>query len=211
VDSAAARVHDAAPRQMDAIRQHEVDRRIVRDFLDNSAAGAEALLARLQLVPRVLAVLNQRRGGRLDAHELADLSQDVVLLVLRKLDTFFGAGSFDGWLYRICELELLNWLRKRRRGPVLVEDWTADAEPAGPGAANDDGRVALALHRLGGYEAEIIRLRVQEDMPFEEIAARLRVTPANAKTRYYRGLARLQEMLADLAPRPGAAGRQENA
>ena len=196
---------------MDASRQHEVDRRIVRDFLDNPAAGADLLLARLQLVPRVLAALNQRRGGRLDAHDLADLAQDVVLLVLRKLDTFFGAGSFDGWLYRVCELELLNRLRKRRRGPMLVEEWTADAEPAAVDGPDDDGRVALALHRLGGYEAEIIRLRVQEDLGFEEIAARLRVTAANAKTRYYRGLARLQTMLADLAPPARAVDRQEDA
>ena len=100
MDSTPGRVHHSAPRPMDASRQHEVDRRTVRDFLDNPAAGADSLLARLQLVPRVLAALNQRRGGRLDAHELADLAQDVVLLVLRKLDTFFGAGSFDGWLYR---------------------------------------------------------------------------------------------------------------
>jgi RNA polymerase sigma-70 factor (ECF subfamily) len=183
----------------------------VRDFLDNPAAGAEALLARLQFVPRMLAALNQRRGGRLDVHELADLSQDVVLLVLRKLNTFFGAGSLDGWLYRICELELLNRLRKRRRGPVLVEEWAADADSAAAGSPNDDDRVALALQRLGGYEAEIIRLRVQEDLTFEEIAARLGVTAANAKTRYYRGLARLQAMLADLAPRTRAAERKEDA
>jgi len=36
------------------------------------------------------------------------------------------------------------------------------------------------------------------------------VTAANAKTRYYRGLARLQAMLADLAPPPGAIDRQED-
>src|SRR5262249_45984738 len=137
---------------------------------------------------------------------------DVVLLVLRKLDTFFGAGSLDGWLYRICELELLNRLRKRRRGPVLMAEWTADAEPAADDTDDaDDYRVALALQRLGGCGAEIIQLRVQEELGFEEIAARLRVTAANAKPRYYRGLARLQAMLADLAPPTRAVDRQEDA
>src|SRR5262245_15499998 len=162
------------PTPMDPPRQHEADLEIVRDFLDNPGGAADPLLARLRIVPRILAVLNLRRGSRLDDHELADLAQDVFLLVLRKLDSFFGnGGSLDGWLYRICEFELLNSLRKRRRSPVLLDEVPPAAEPAVADPGGDEGQVAQALQRLGGYEAEIIRLRLQEELAFEEIAARL--------------------------------------
>jgi RNA polymerase sigma-70 factor (ECF subfamily) len=186
---------------MDSPRhQYEADLVIVREFLDNPASASNPLLERLRIVPRILAALNARCGGRLDSHELADLTQDVFLLVLRKLDGFFGNGSLDGWLYRMCEFELLNRLRKRRRGPVLLGELPAEAEPATCDPPEPEGLVAAALQRLGGYEAQIIHLRLEDELDFEAIGERLQITAANAKTRYYRGLARLQSMLARHAP-----------
>lgn len=194
-----------SPRQPD----RATDQKLVRDFLDDPGSAANPLLDRLRIVPRILAALNVRRGRRLDDHELADLTQDVFLLVLRKLGGFFGHGSLDGWLYRICEFELFNRLRKRRRGPVLLDDLPHADEPTADGPVEGDGRVDRALERLGGYESQIIRMHLADELDFAVIAQRLGISVANTRTRYYRGLTRLQEMLAPGAPDGSEGGGGE--
>jgi DNA-directed RNA polymerase specialized sigma24 family protein len=64
--------------------------------------------------------------------------------------------------------------------------------PAAEPVVQTDDSVHAALLRLGGYEADIIRMRCLEGLEFGAIAAALRLSVPNVKSRYYRGLQRLQ-------------------
>lgn len=177
---------------MDIARDPADDLALVRGFLADPVRSAAAMAERLLIVARILLLLNRRRAAGLDAHELADLVQDVTLLALRKLAAFQGRGTLDAWLYALCEYELLNRARRVRRQRLRER---TDAEVVEQLAASDappDEGVQAALLRLGGYEADIIRMRCVEQLDFTVIAATLQLSVPNVKSRYYRGLQRLQ-------------------
>jgi RNA polymerase sigma factor (sigma-70 family) len=110
-----------------------------------------------------------------------------------------GDGSALPWLYGIANNVLRNSLRKRR-----VED-AARARLGLPRAVEPDpgfdlvetraslpGGAVPAVARLPETDRELLWLRVVEERPYREIAARLRCTPANARLRVSRALRRLQ-------------------
>jgi RNA polymerase sigma factor (sigma-70 family) len=178
------------------------DLELARSFLGDASRHAAAMAARLQIVARIVPLLNRRRGSGLDSHELADLVQDVTLLALRKLAEYQGRGSLDAWLYALCDFELLNRCRRVRRQRARERTGTETAElPAAEPLVPADDSVNAALVRLGGYEADIIRMRCLDGLDFSDIAAALRLTVPNVKSRYYRGLQRLQYALGGALPR----------
>src|SRR5262249_7628794 len=91
------------------------DLELVRRALGGQRAAVDGLLARLRNVPRILAALNVRLGWPLQADEIADLSQDAVVLIWRKLDTFNGRSSLETWFYSIARNEFMNALRSKQR------------------------------------------------------------------------------------------------
>ncbi len=156
------------------------------------------LVRRLACLPRILEALSARLGRPLDEQELEDLGQETLVLAWRKLATFTGEARLETWSYGLARLELMNAIRRKRRRPDFQAE-SADHEPADvePAAAPGHDREFLlaAVARLDPGEGETVRLKHFEDLTFEEIAARLGITSSTAKTRYYRGLARLHERL----------------
>lgn len=179
---------------MDDVADPAADFALARNFLGDPDRFAAAIADRLLIVARIVPLLNRRRGAGLDGHEVADLVQDVTLLALRKLIEFEGRGSMDAWLYALCDYELLNRIRRvrRRRARERTGAESIDA-PAAEAAAQPEDSAQAALLRLGGYEADIIRMRCLEGLDFDAIAEGLGLTVPNVKSRYYRGLQRLQQ------------------
>lgn len=175
------------------------DLQLVRAAQARQETAVAALAERLRCVPRILGAQNARLGRPLDEHDVADVAQDVVVVLLRKLGEYDGRVGFEGWAFRICTYELMNAIRRRRRAlPAidLVEQPATDAAAAAEWQRLLE-REALerALDRVGSTEAEALRLKHWEGLTFEEMAARLGTSVANAKARYYRGLARLEEIV----------------
>jgi DNA-directed RNA polymerase specialized sigma24 family protein len=96
-------------------------------------------------------------------------------------------------LYALCDFELLNHCRRVRKQRARERSGT---EPADLPVKGDDPQlrdtVQAALVRLGGYEADIIRMHCLDGLDFTAIAASLGLSVSNVKSRYYRGLQRLQ-------------------
>lgn len=150
----------------------------------------------------MLAQRNARLGRPFGGNDLEDIAQDVMISVWRKLETYEGRGSLEGWVLRFVHLELMYRLRRKDRRPRLLEDLPGERAPEPPAAEEpaDDlecGHLYEVLERLGPPESEILRLRHFEDMPFAEIAAQLGDGLATTKTRYYRGLRKVRGMLGE--------------
>jgi RNA polymerase sigma-70 factor (ECF subfamily) len=166
---------------------------LVRRALQADRSGLQELASRLRCVPRLLAVLNARLGGALPPQDLADLSQDVLLIVWRKLEQYRGFSALDGWLYRISLYEYMNALRRLPGRTDSLDELSLDpSQESSPWEFED---VHRGLERIGDKEAEIIRLKHFEELTFEEIGARLGISPNTAKARYYRGLRALEPLL----------------
>lgn len=197
---------------MTAAGPHEDDLSLARDAIAGRPAAVDRLVERLRCLPRILAARNRHLGRPLSDDELVDVAQATAVVVWRKLGSYAGRAALETWLYRFCELELLNAVRRKRRQPTsgAADDSTlasvdaATSTDVGGAAAFDEERLRTCLGRLLAEEAEVVRLKHFDELTFEDMSTALRVPSSTLKTRYYRALAKLRRML--LA---GTADREE--
>ncbi|MDM7914526.1 MAG: sigma-70 family RNA polymerase sigma factor [Candidatus Eisenbacteria bacterium] len=119
------------------------------------------------------------RGAR-DLHDTTDLVQETLVAALQRLQEF--RPEHEGALQAYLRVALLNRIRSlavrgRRRGEIVpLESLLADRAPSPLEEAI--GREALetyeaALHRLRPEDREAIVLRIELDLPYEEVARAL--------------------------------------
>src|SRR6516225_10588181 len=85
--------------------------------------------------PRVYNLARRMLGNEADAE---DVTQDVLLQVIRKLDTFRGEASFTTWLYRVTVNAALLHRRKHARHRKQQVDAPLDNLP---------DRLGIGCHR----------------------------------------------------------------
>jgi RNA polymerase sigma-70 factor (ECF subfamily) len=180
---------------MDSNADHLADRDLVRAVLRGESSAVDALVQRLRCIPRILALLNQRVGGVLGPEDMNDLTQDTLVRLWPRMENYTGQAALETWFYGFCFNGFMNALRKGSRAHVLDSLSEQVASPDGPPAALDYDHVHRGLEQLGELETRVIRLKYFDDLTFEEIGARLGISPNTAKTRYYRGMRKLEELL----------------
>jgi RNA polymerase sigma factor (sigma-70 family) len=88
------------------------ERRALMSDSPNTAAGPPLTADRVfrEYAPRVYNIAYRMLGNDADAE---DVTQDVLLQVVRKLDTFRGESAFPTWLHRVTVNAALAHRRKR--------------------------------------------------------------------------------------------------
>lgn len=174
----------------------------------SAAAGdREALRAfakRMHCVPRFLAAANARKGQPLGHEDLADLSQDTLIIIWQKLETFKGHATLETWARHFCQFEFYNrvralYRRKLTAAAVVQEAQYSQDTPLPPQQSDraSFSQLEISLVQLGSPTEEIIRMKHFELLIFEEIARRLNLPISTIKSRYYRGLLVLKSRLTD--------------
>lgn len=147
----------------------------------------------------------------------SDVVQDTHLEVVRRMDDYLRRRPmpFRLWLRKQAYERLLRLRRDHRhRGRRSVQREVAWPDRsslllARPYLAKSTSpsrllearelaeRVSRAVAELAEADREILLMRHAEELPYEEIACLLDVTPAAARKRYGRALIRLQKVLSD--------------
>jgi RNA polymerase sigma-70 factor (ECF subfamily) len=159
--------------------------------------------------PRVYHMARRMLSSDVDAE---DVTQDVLLQVVRKLPTFRGESAFPTWLHRITVNAALTHRRRRAvreehrsHDPLdilLEEQAQSDLRPAclGPETQllNQEAQVLIrrAIDRLPAMYREVFLLADIEGLPNAEIADRLGLTLPAVKSRLHRARLLLREELA---------------
>jgi RNA polymerase sigma-70 factor (ECF subfamily) len=145
----------------------------------------------------------------LPAEEALDALQDVWLTMVRRLASLRAAGAFRVWLYQIAHARAVSVLRRARREEAACER-LRDELPL----VSDNGDephldradlVHRALADLSPEHREVLLLRFLEDMPLDDIAQALRLSPGTVKSRLHYARAALRrhvERLSDDRPAP---------
>ncbi len=170
---------------------------------------------------RPIYALAYRTLGRED--EARDVCQETFLRAYRALPGFKGEAKFSSWIYRIALNLCRDWIRKKRRTPVMqapegvdLADLADLAAARGPVESIEtlvarrqlSQRVATAMRTLPEEQRTAVILKEYHGLTFQEIAEMQGCPLSTVKTRLYQGLSVLRKQLAE-RPRvvPMAAGR----
>ncbi len=129
-----------------------------------------------------------------------ELAQEVLTAACRSLPRFRGRSTLRTWLYRVARNKLTDFYQRQGRGPrktlpyetVELADSDPDAE-AEMVLVQRRQRLARALSSLGPEDRQVLSLRVDQELPYAEIARILGVRTGAAKMRVARAVQRLQE------------------
>ncbi len=188
--------------------RHDADLELVRGAQNGDPAAVSELLERTKCVRGMLVFQNRRLRGRLGEEELEDLVQSTLLAIWRKLDDYAGIGKLESWLFRFCYLETLARLREMRRLPRQLDDSVDPPQPERDPASEalDHEHLYRVLDRLDAPVRRILLLKHVEELTFDQIGKRLDLSANTAKTRYYRGIAKLRGLLASQMDGPARGG-----
>lgn len=127
--------------------------------------------------PRVMGFLRARVKG-----DAQDIFQATFLKLHRTRSRYDPSFPFLPWLFTICRSEMLDALKKRHR----AEEKLVDNVPEFPQMHTELPEVSLAP--LPAAQRAAVDLRYGSDLSFDEIAARLDTSPANARQLVSRAL-----------------------
>ena len=158
---------------------------------------------------RLLAVARRICGNEEDAR---DVLQTAYLSAFRSLDGFAGSCQLSTWLHRIVVNTALMRLRSKRRKPEdsieallpafqedghHVEQFSDWGLPADRLLEREDERrlVRACIARLPDNYREVLVMRDIEELPTEDVARLLKLTPNAVKVRLHRARQALSTLL----------------
>jgi RNA polymerase sigma-70 factor (ECF subfamily) len=158
-------------------------------------AALEALLEHAHAMLRPYVAVMVRDG---DA--AADVLQEVLVLLFRKLPTLREPRAFASWARRIASREIFRALRRlrhhERTHDELPPDVAAEPEPE-PAGAGLLARLPALLERVSPASRAVVALHYLDGLTLDETAAVLELPTGTAKSRLAYGLATLRRVLAE--------------
>lgn len=128
--------------------------------------------------------------------EAMDVVQEAAIKAFVHLSSLRKPQNMKAWFYRILVNESLTWLRRKRRVCTVSSEFL-DKTQSDEHAERFDENLDLykAVLQLEPKLRTVILLRFFEGMKLEDIAAVTDARLSTVKTRLYRALRKLKEML----------------
>lgn len=139
-----------------------------------------------------------------------DMTQDVFVKIYKNLRLFDGNRPFKPWVLRIASNTTVSAMRKKVH-PVTSLDALQEAEPWREWASENtpdparqaevrdsSRRVLQALETLEPHYKQVLLLRYQQDLSYEEIAQATETPLNTVRTWLKRGRDRLQQHVKEL-------------
>jgi len=161
------------------------------DLVTAARAGDRAAFAEL-LKPEYRAAFRLAYGMLQDVGEAEDAVQEAAFAAWKKVGNLREGASLRPWLLGIVA-NRCRTVKRSRWWSVTKSDLPDEEAPALDLAASIDLR--RALRRIGHDERLVLVLRYYLDMPFEEIATTLGISPKAARTRVERAIHRLKPIM----------------
>ena len=148
-----------------------------------------------------------------------DVAQETFLRAFRALPGFKGQAKFSSWLYRIALNLCRDWIRRKKRTPVVDMPEGVDvielAAAQGPVESIEDlvarqemsAIVAEGMKLLPDEQRTAIVLKEYHGLTFQEIADLQGCPLSTVKTRLYQGLSVLRRHLESQGMTSFASGR----
>jgi RNA polymerase sigma-70 factor (ECF subfamily) len=136
-----------------------------------------------------------------------DFFQETWIRVLERGHQYDGRSKFEAWLFAIARHLVIDWQRQKKIQSLDAMTDTEEGAPVEIADENEPTPLALVLSReretnvqasleqVPALYREVLLLRFQEELKLEEIAGVLETPISTVKSRLYRGLESLKELL----------------
>jgi RNA polymerase sigma-70 factor (ECF subfamily) len=178
------------------------------EIVGRAREGDEAALERLvrAAYPVVRRWALVRTG---DPVEADDLTQDVLIRMIRKLDSYEGGSAFATWLYSVTRNAALDRFRGRRRRERLEEEARVRLHVV-PSAAEDPARavegrdvervVTVFFEELPERQREVFDLVELQGIPTARVAALLGIEPVSVRANLFKARRTIRERILESMP-----------
>lgn len=134
-----------------------------------------------------------------DAHLAEEITQETFFRALRSLNSYRGDCRFSAWVCQIAKHELFREMKRRKR-TLPPDSLAAYADPETDVETHTEDqdtaeRIRAQMESLEEPYQSVFRMRVLEERPFAEIAARYAKSESWARVTYHRAKLRIQEGL----------------
>lgn len=132
-----------------------------------------------------------------------DVVQEAFLRGYRRLGQLSDGSSFPSWIATIARNQAIGWIRKHRRhNHVAMDEQLPDAAPSRMEEAEEaaeraerGARLRAALEKLRRNYREILHLKYEAGLSYDELADTLGTSVANVEKRLYRARQALQKQM----------------
>jgi RNA polymerase sigma-70 factor (ECF subfamily) len=132
-----------------------------------------------------------------------DLTQEVLIKILRGLKGVDENKKLSPWIFRIAHNTCIDYYRKNKVGFELLDNINCnDSEINCPEniVLNKEmhNKIKEVLLKISQKYQEVLLLRVYKDLTYKEIASQLKLKESTVKTWIYKGRQQFQKMFAEV-------------
>ncbi len=128
-----------------------------------------------------------------------DVLQETFITAYRKIDSYSGNGSFEGWVRRIAVNNCLGKLKVDKQHFVETTDLSgiavAEDDQQFADREETEARLLKALHTLPTGYRTILNLAILEDYSHKEIGEMLGISESTSRSQLARARVALKEKL----------------
>lgn len=169
----------------------------VREFISGNEAAFNLLVRRYQ--EKIYWHARRMLGNHLDADEV---TQEVLIVMYRKLKDFNFKSSLYTWIYRITTTRSINQINRRKLKKILFfEDQDYDTLKQDDHIVEDiESREKLkklesVLQKIPVKQREVFILRNFDELSYEEISEITGKSVGGLKANYFHALKKVMELM----------------
>ncbi len=173
------------------------DFQLVKDFLNGDESAFNKIASKYQ--KKIYWHARRMLGNHLDADEV---TQEVLIVIYNKLDTFNFKSSLFTWIYRITSTRSLNFIKKRKvkRYLFLDDENVREIESQNDIVHNVEDKEKIeklnfVLQKLPAKQREVFIMRQFDQLSYEEIAEIKGKSVGTLKANYFHALKKVTELI----------------
>jgi len=144
-----------------------------------------------------------------DPEEAADLAQEVLILLLRKISSYRGEARFLTWLFSVTRNQALEALRRKGRHEVKMNrfatETVGDSKPTpGPEKEVDrrnlGGLISTFVEGLPRRQREVFQMSELQGLSSPEVGRILKMDPGSVRAALFKARRTLRRQILDQHP-----------
>jgi RNA polymerase sigma-70 factor (ECF subfamily) len=178
-------------------RKKQSDSELVDCYLQGDKTAFGKLVGRHQ---QLVYNLCYRIAGPAEAE---DLTQDIFIRLMDKVELWRGEAEFSTWLYKLALNQCRDHLRRKRPKITEVDETIADPNPGPQTTAESQEASEYIFAAMLGLSTDfrtIIFLRDIEGFSYAQIAELLDIEPGTVRSRLSRARSQLCDLLEPMRP-----------